>query len=142
MKACEAESKYVMTLAEILSFVGDIVVTLGVFFLALFSYLLLAARRISLREDRELIEFTKALEQEQLIALRVETNDDQFLCYNARTDDFVCQGCSLTEIKQRFKQRFPDKDAAICSGDESTLTKLKEQVKDLHENNGSIRSTS
>lgn len=130
-----------MTITEILSFVGQIVMVLGVFFLALFGYLLLAARRVARQEDR-VNSLVQALDQGQLIALRVETSNDQFLCYNAQTNDFVCQGRSLTEITQHFKLRFPDKDAAICQGDETAVRVLKQQIKELYESSNSVGSPS
>ena len=45
--------------------------------------------------------------------------------------DFVCQGRDLKEIRERFKLRFPDKDAAIYDGDQAAVTALKSQLKEL-----------
>lgn len=92
--------------------------------------------------DAEFNHLVAVLDQGKLIGLRVETNNDQFLCYNVRTQDFVCQGRSLVEIKSKFKQRFPNKDAAIVDGDETAIQTLKQQVKDLYESGNSVRSAS
>jgi hypothetical protein len=92
--------------------------------------------------DSELEEVSKDLELERLIPLTVEVVDNQYFCYNSITQDFVCQGVDLVEIVKRFKQRYPEKSAAIYDGDETAVRTLKSQLKDLDENSSSIRYTS
>jgi len=75
----------------------------------------------------EAIETLEKLENETLIILEVESVDNQFLCYNHFTKDFVCTGQNLVEIIKNFKQRYPDKDAAIARGDPAVLAVLKKQ---------------
>ena len=77
----------------------------------------------------------RALDEERLIALTVEVDHDQYFCYNSLTSDFVCQGSDLKEIRERFRARYPDKDAAIYDGDESAVATLKSQLKDLKKQN-------
>ena len=81
------------------------------------------------------------LDQERLIPLTVEVDQNQYFCYNSITKAFVCQGYNLKEIIERFKQRYPDKAAAIYDGDEIAVRTLKSQLKDLDENFSSIRPT-
>jgi hypothetical protein len=71
------------------------------------------------------------LAQDQLIALTVEIDNNQYFCYNALTKDFVCQGYSLKEIIERFRLRYPDKAAAIYDGDETAVKTLKSQMDQL-----------
>jgi hypothetical protein len=80
---------------------------------------------------RQLVQTMKELEMERLIPLTVEVDQNQYFCYNSITKDFVCQGHSLKEIVDRFKQRYPDKSAAIYDGDETAVRTLKSQLKDL-----------
>ena len=87
---------------------------------------------------RQLVQTMKELEMERLIPLTVEVDQNQYFCYNSITKDFVCQGHSLKEIVDRFKQRYPDKSAAIYDGDETAVRTLKSQLKDLDENRSSI----
>ena len=94
------------------------------------------------RWAEELLEIAQEIETEKLIALTVEVDGDQYLCYNAQTMAFVCQGRNLEEIRERFSQRYPSKNAAIYNGDESAVRTLKQQLKAMHENSSSIRSTS
>jgi hypothetical protein len=91
---------------------------------------------------KQLDETLKELESEQLITLTVEIDQNQYLCYNAVTKAFVCQGYNLKEIIERFKQRYPGKGAAIYDGDETAVQTLKQQWKDLNEDSNSVRSTS
>ena len=92
--------------------------------------------------DSDLDEVSNDLELERLIPLTVEVVDNQYFCYNSITQDFVCQGVNLVEIVKRFKQRYPEKSAAIYNGDETAVRTLKSQLKELDENSSGIRYTS
>ena len=98
--------------------------------------------RIRAHLERDLDEVMSELELEKLIPLTVEVAGDQYLCYNSITQEFVCQGVNLVEIVKRFKQRYPEKSAAIYNGDETAVRTLKSQLKELDENSSSIRYTS
>jgi hypothetical protein len=75
---------------------------------------------------------------ETLIILEVEPINDQFLCYNYFTKEFVCTGRNIEEIRDQFEQRYPNKEAAVAKGDPAALSILKQQLKVLHENSTSI----
>jgi hypothetical protein len=104
--------------------------------------LTLVAWAVRRRVASELDEVSNDLELERLIPLTVEVVEDQYFCYNSITQDFVCQGVNLVEIVKRFKQRYPDKSAAIYNGDETAVRTLKSQLKELDESSSSIRYTS
>jgi len=70
----------------------------------------------------------------QLILLTVEVDHNQYLCYNALTQEFVCQGVDVTEIVQRFSARFPDKTVTIFNGDDTAVATLQQQSRAQHEN--------
>jgi hypothetical protein len=101
--------------------------------LSLLAFLL--RRHIEQSIESELTGVGQALDEERLIALTVEQENDQFFCYNSITKDFVCQGSDLKEIRERFRARYPDKDAAIYDGDETAVATLKLQLKDLKKQN-------
>ncbi len=87
----------------------------------------------------EAIKTLEKLENETLIILEVESVNNQFLCYNHFTKDFVCTGQNIVEIIKNFKQRYPDKDAAIARGDPAALAVLKKQFdREINENRISI----
>ena len=118
---------------------GDFLIWFGIgwvitnMVLSLLAFLL--RRHIEQSMESELTGVGQALDEERLIALTVEVDQDQYFCYNSITKDFVCQGSDLKEIRERFRARYPDKDAAIYDGDESAVTTLKLQLKDLKKQN-------
>ena len=85
--------------------------------------------------SEETVETLEKLNNETLIILEVEPIDDQFLCYNHFTKDFVCKGRNILEIVESFKQRYPDKDAAVAKGDPTALAILKQQLKEATNEN-------
>ena len=111
-------------------------------FITIQAGLHLVAWVIRRRVSSELDEVSADLELERLIPLTIEVVDQQYFCYNSITQDFVCQGVNLVEIVKRFKQRYPDKSAAIFNGDETAVRTLKSQLKELDENSSSVRYTS
>ena len=110
--------------------IGWLITSLG---LSLLAWLL--RRHIEHSMEQELTEVGHALDEERLIALTVEQQNGQYYCYNSITNDFVCQGSNLTEIRERFRARYPTKDAAIYDGDESAVATLKSQLKELKKQN-------
>jgi len=110
--------------------IGWAITSLG---LSLLAFLL--RRHIERSMEHELTSVGQALDEERLIALTVEIDDDQYFCYNSITKDFVCQGSDLKEIRERFRARYPDKDAAIYDGDESAVATLKLQLQELKKQN-------
>lgn len=118
---------------------GDFLIYFGIgwlitnLVLSLLAFLL--RRHIEQSMESELTGVGQALDEERLIALTVEQENDQYFCYNSITKDFVCQGSDLTEIRKRFRERYPDKDAAIYDGDQTAVATLKSQLKDLKKQN-------
>lgn len=127
---------------DILTFVSDILLAASFIILIWLVFMSVMVRRLEKPLPGDLKKVNDDLESERLIALTVEIVDNQYLCYNSRNMEFVCQGRDLSDIKTRFQQRFPGKNAAIYNGDESAVTALKQQLKDLRENSNSIRSAS
>ena len=110
--------------------IGWLIFSIG---LSLLEFLL--RRHIERSMESELTAVGHALDEEKLIALTVEVDQDQYFCYNSITKDFVCQGRDLKEIRERFRARYPDKDAAIYDGDETAVATLKSQLKELKKQN-------
>ena len=131
-----------MELSEILMSIGQVLMWISLAVLAFNLLVLWWVRRIEAQMAEELGEIAQDLEAEKLIALTVEVDGDQFLCYNAQSMVFVCQGRDLEEIRERFRQRYPSKSAAIYNGDESAVEVLKKQLKELNENSRSVGSAS
>ena len=128
-----------MELGQLLMEFGDFLIYFGIgwvitnLVLSLLAFLL--RRHIEQSMESELTGVGQALDEERLIALTVEVDQDQYFCYNSITKDFVCQGSDLKEIRERFRARYPDKDAAIYDGDQTAVTTLKSQLKELKKQN-------
>ena len=118
---------------------GDFLIWFGIgwllFRIALSVLEFLLRRHVERSMESELRGVGQALDEERLIALTVEVDQNQYFCYNSITKDFVCQGSDLKEIRERFRARYPDKDAAIYDGDETAVATLKSQLKDLKKQN-------
>ena len=124
-----------MEIAEFLMWLGEVALVTALVIMAFNLLVFWIARRIETRIEARMVEevseIAQDLEAEKLIALTVEIDGDQFLCYNAQTMTFVCQGRDLEEIRKRFRERFPSKSAAIYNGDESAVEVLKKQLSEL-----------
>jgi hypothetical protein len=135
-----------MEIAEFLMWLGEVLMVTALVIMAFNLLVFWIAQRIESRIEARMVEevseIAQDLEAEKLIALTVEVDGDQFLCYNAQTMTFVCQGRDLEEIRKRFRERFPSKSAAIYNGDESAVEVLKKQLKELNENSRSVGSAS
>jgi hypothetical protein len=73
--------------------------------------------------------------------LRVEFDNNLYFCYNITDGAFVCQGKNLAEIQSNFRNRFPDINAVIVDGDDSSVGWLKTEMSKSNEDSSSIRST-
>ena len=80
-------------------------------------------------ELQPVLDYAQRAATGELILLTVEVDHNQYLCYNAVTKEFVCQGVDVTEIAQRFSARFPDKTVAIFNGDTAAVATLRQQFK-------------
>lgn len=71
---------------------------------------------------------------EQPVRLSVEQMGNMLYCWDTATMDFVCQGRDLEEIRKNFALRYPNRNAAIAQGPEELVTKLKQELQALKQN--------
>jgi len=128
-----------MELGQLLMEFGDFLIYFGIGWLLCSLTLMVGGMFVrwylERRIGQELNFVGQALDEERLIALTVEQDNDQYFCYNSITKDFVCQGSDLKEIRKRFRERYPDKDAAIYDGDRTAVAALKSQLQELKKQN-------
>ena len=68
-----------------------------------------------------------------LMPVTVERDNGVLFCYAKEDNQFICQGATLTEIREAFKARFPDKTAYLDGGDPDLVEELRAEIKkDLH----------
>ena len=63
-----------------------------------------------------------------LVGVTVEHYDGMYHLYQANTNQFICQGATLTEIRQAFNQLFPAKTCYIAGGDAEVVEQLKQEL--------------
>tara|TARA_B110000503_G_C6838775_1_gene285937 strand:+ start:60 stop:446 length:387 start_codon:yes stop_codon:yes gene_type:complete len=78
------------------------------------------------------------------IPLQCEKGDNNIIyCYDNNTNDFVCQGADIEEIKANFKARYPDHGSYIMheslhlfpetqTEEDPTDQELRQRVKEIH----------
>jgi hypothetical protein len=92
--------------------------------------------------ERLLAAVDETPEQEKATATRrveIEVVDNQVLCYNADTKEFVCQGQDLTQVIERFKQQFPGTyDVKLVPANDETRAWARTQLAKLNETGTSI----
>ena len=92
--------------------------------------------------DRLLAEIEKDSEQKTAdnnIRMQIELVENQVLCYNADTKEFICQGQDLAEVLKRFKQRFPGTDGVLIPGDDPAAREwIRTEMKKIDETGASI----
>jgi len=109
---------------DISSFVLGFVFGIVVFLLAARAWI-----NATIKQFLDIMEAAAEKTESAVVPLKVELENDQYLCYDCNSKEFVCQGRNVDEIIDRFKQRYPDANAFLKEGDESVLSVLREQLK-------------
>jgi hypothetical protein len=121
------ENEFVMFIASVI-----IGVLLGLGIVCVWIWRTVAQFEAELRTTiREAIKEVEA----QMIGLFVEQDGDEIFCYTEKGREFVCQGSTVKEIRERFNQRYPDKFAYIAGGEPELVKNLQQQLKALRDEN-------
>jgi hypothetical protein len=72
-----------------------------------------------------------------LIGLDIEVDNGVYFCYNNTDKQFICQGNTVAEIKQAFRERFPTKTAYLASGNPEVVEHFKTELLKLGTNENS-----
>lgn len=73
---------------------------------------------------REAVAETEA----NLIGLIVEQEGNVIYAYTEKDRQFVCQGATVTEIREGFKSRYPEKTAYLAGGDADLVERFKQEL--------------
>ena len=71
--------------------------------------------------------------EKALLPVIVEQDGDEIFVYSEKDRQFLVQGRTAQEIRERFDQRFPDRIAYLSSGDPELIERLKKELKILKE---------
>ena len=77
----------------------------------------------------------------QMIGVHVEEDAGQLYFYRDTDRQFLCQGMTLSEVRSRFNELYPEKIAFLAGGDPALIERLKGELKTIKEqekNEGSI----
>lgn len=92
---------------------------------------------IAYRVRSIIINFETAVNQavteikDSFMPVRVEKDKDTYFLYDKESNDFICQGKTLQELRDSFALRFPDKYAYLADGDQSLIDQLLAEKKTL-----------
>jgi hypothetical protein len=76
-----------------------------------------------------------------MVGIVVEEDAGQLYFYRETDRQFLCQGTTLSEIRKKFNDMYPEKIAFLAGGDPALIERLKAELKTLKEqekNEGSI----
>lgn len=92
-------------------------------------------------ELRGLVRETIKEVEADMVGIVVEEDAGQLYFYRETDRQFLCQGSTLTEIRKRFNELYPEKIAYLADGDPVLIERLRNELKNLKEqekNEGSI----
>lgn len=69
--------------------------------------------------------------EKALLPVIVEQEGDQIFLYSQTDKQFLVQGRTVKEIRERFDQRFPDRIAYMAGGDADLIARLKAELAEL-----------
>ena len=101
-----------------------VIIGMAAAFLLMYLYVRGLVRQVMSELDEK---FEQA--KSTLIPITVERVNGVIHCYTKEDNQFVCQGTTLTEVREAFKARFPDKTAFIAGGDEALVEELRQELK-------------
>ena len=66
--------------------------------------------------------------QDNSIRLKLEFDQDTYFTYNVDNNQFVCQGSSVQQLRERLSEMFPGQSATIVEGDPVILAAVQKEL--------------
>lgn len=121
---------------EFMDIVAGILMGIGIGLVVLGIYVWVLYQRIKTRVDHMIQEVLDEA-AETLIGIEVELDKGVYFCYNSEDKQFVCQGTTVSEIRQAFQNRFPGKTAYLAGGDPTVVAQFRTELTQLRSNENS-----
>ena len=121
---------------ELMDIVAGILMGIGLGLVMLGLYVLFLYQKIKHRVDRMIREVVDEA-AETLVGLEIELDKGVYFCYNSEDKQFVCQGTTVSEIRQAFQDRFPGKTAYLAGGDPTVVAQFRTELTQLRSNENS-----
>jgi len=121
---------------ELMDIVTGILMGIGIGIVMLGIYVWILYQRIKTRIDRMIQEVVDEA-AETLVGLNIELDRGVYFCYNNEDKQFVCQGNTVSEIRQAFQDRFPGKTAYLAGGNPTVVAQFRTELTELRSNENS-----
>ena len=109
-------------------FITGMLTGIGLTFCVIYLYILRLVKKVMIEIDSQIDQV-----KNKLMPVIIERINNQLFCYTEPDKQFICQGSDMAEIKNKFKERFPDMTAYLAGGEEELLKELRNQLKELNE---------
>ena len=117
---------------DITTLVANILIGLGLGIGLVVFWVWRTVRRFE-DEMRGLVRETIKEVEADMVGIVVEEDAGQLYFYRETDRQFLCQGSTLTEIRKRFNDMYPEKIAFLAGGDPALIERLKAELKTLKE---------
>jgi hypothetical protein len=112
---------------ELMDIVVILLVGIGIGFGMMVVYVWILFQRIRGQVDHMVNQIIQQAEAD-LIGLNIELDKNTYFCYNSEDQQFVCQGTTVSEIRQAFRSRFPTKTAYLAGGDPAVVEQFRTEL--------------
>ena len=102
-----------------------------VFVLGMVAAMLILRWAVQRTVDRVLAQLDQGQEdtaQDNGIQLKLEFDQDTYFTYNTANNQFVCQGSSVQQLRERLSEMFPGQTATIVEGDPVILAAMQQEL--------------
>ena len=125
---------------DITTIVANILIGLGLGIGLVVFWIWRTVRRFE-EDVRGMVRETIREVEADMVGIVVEEDAGQLYVYRETDRQFLCQGTTLTEIRKRFNELYPEKIAFLAGGDPALIERLRTELKTIKEkeiNEGSI----
>ena len=125
---------------ELMTMIANILIGIGLG-IGFVMFLMWRVMRRFEEDVRGMVRETIREVEADMVPIVVEEDAGQLYVYRETDRQFLCQGSTLTEIRKRFNELYPEKIAFLADGDPVLIERLRAELKNLKEqekNEGSI----
>jgi hypothetical protein len=101
------------------------------FFLGMATSMLILRWALSRTIDQILKKIDQAVDAEETTdgpKLKLEFDQNTYFTYNTANNQFVCQGTSIQQLRERLSEMFPGQTATIVEGDPVLLASIQQEL--------------
>jgi hypothetical protein len=117
---------------DVTTIVANILVGIGLGIGLVVLWIWRTVRRFE-NDMRGLVRETIKEVEAQMLGVHVEEDAGQLYFYRDTDRQFLCQGGTLSEVRSRFNELYPEKIAFLAGGDPDLIERLKTELKTLKE---------